>query len=216
MRETVLFCDGWEFSMQPIGTEYRSDFEWMPVDIPHDWLIEDTNDLYKTSTGWYRRRLTVPADGRRTSLRFEGVYMDSRVYVNGRLAGEWKYGYTTFEFDLTDLLCEGENEITVRVDHRAPNSRWYSGAGIYRRVWLNRFENTHILPDGIYISADVDGTVTVTTEAERPGDTACAGLTVKAAVYRASDSERSDVLAGNTAKLCAADCSALGTLRYSK
>ncbi|MBR6872811.1 MAG: DUF4982 domain-containing protein [Ruminococcus sp.] len=209
MRETVLFCDGWEFSMQPIGTEYRSDFEWMPVDIPHDWLIEDTNDLYKTSTGWYRRRLTVPADGRRTSLRFEGVYMDSRVYVNGRLAGEWKYGYTTFEFDLTDLLCEGENEITVRVDHRAPNSRWYSGAGIYRRVWLNRFENTHILPDGIYISADVDGTVTVTTEAERPGDTACAGLTVKAAVYRASDSERSDVLAGNTAKLCAADCSAL-------
>ena len=57
-------------------------------------------------------------------LRFEGVYMDSRVYVNGKLAGEWKYGYTTFGFDITELLREGANLIAVRVDHREPNSRW--------------------------------------------------------------------------------------------
>ena len=66
MRETLLFCDGWEFSLQPIGTEYSEDFAWQKIDIPHDWLIEYAKDLYKTSTGWYRRRFTLPADGRRT------------------------------------------------------------------------------------------------------------------------------------------------------
>ena len=189
MRETVLFCDGWEFSLQPVGTEYSDNFEWQQVDIPHDWLIYDTKDLYKNSTGWYRRRFTVPNDGRRTSVRFEGVYMDSRVYVNGKPAGEWKYGYTTFELDITDLLCEGENELTVRVDHRCPNSRWYSGAGIYRKVWLNRYENTHILPDGIYAVAEPGGKVTVVTEAARPLTEAVEGLTVRAAVYRQEGGE---------------------------
>ena len=189
MRETVLFCDGWEFSLQPVGTEYSDSFEWQQVDIPHDWLIYDTKDLYKNSTGWYRRRFTVPNDGRRTSVRFEGVYMDSRVYVNGKPAGEWKYGYTTFELDITDLLCEGENELTVRVDHRCPNSRWYSGAGIYRKVWLNRYENTHILPDGIYAVAEPGGKVTVVTEAARSLTEAVEGLTVRAAVYRQEGGE---------------------------
>ncbi len=204
MRDTVLFCDGWEFSLQPIDTEYSESFEWQPVDIPHDWLIEDTRDLYKTSTGWYRRRFVLPADGRRTALRFEGVYMDCRVYVNGSLAGEWKYGYTTFELDITELVREGENTVTVRVDHREPNSRWYSGAGIYRRVWLKRFEDIHFLPDGIYISADTDGRVTVTCEAERPAGTAVSDLTVKAVIKRkgrtAAECER---------RVCAADRSAL-------
>ena len=88
MRDTVLFCDGWEFSLCPLGAEYSESLVWEPVDIPHDWLISDTLDLYKNSTGWYRRRLTLPADGRRTSLRFEGVYMDCRVYVNGVLTAK--------------------------------------------------------------------------------------------------------------------------------
>ena len=205
MRDTILFCDGWEFSLQPIGTEYRDDFEWRAVDIPHDWLIEDTNDLYKTSTGWYRRRFTVPNDGRRTSLRFEGVYMDSRVYVNGKPAGEWKYGYTTFEFDITEYLHEGENEVTVRVDHREPNSRWYSGAGIYRRVWLNRFEDTHILPDGVYISADTEGKVTVTAETERPSSESVSELTIKSRIF----SDSGELLSQTESAVCAYDRSAM-------
>lgn len=184
MRNTDLICDGWEFSLQPIGTEYSEGFEWKPVDIPHDWLIYDTNDLYKTSTGWYRRTLSLPCDGRRTLIRFEGVYMDCRVYLNGTIAGEWKYGYTTFDIDLTDLVREGENLLTVRVDHREPNSRWYSGAGIYRRVWLERFEQEHIIPDGVYVSADADGSVLVSVETARPESETVSDLRVRASVYK--------------------------------
>ena len=84
MSNNRLFCNGWEFSKNPIDTEYNDAAGWKPVDIPHDWLIYQVKDLYETSTGWYRRRLDfVKRQGIRTALRFEGVYMDSRVYVNG-------------------------------------------------------------------------------------------------------------------------------------
>lgn len=183
MREDILFCDGWQFSMCRLGAGYDECRDWKNIDLPHDWLIEDTRDLYKDSTGWYRRRLALPADGRRTSLRFEGVYMDCRVYVNGKPAGEWKYGYTTFELDITDLLT-GDDLITVRVDHHAPNSRWYSGAGIYRKVLLRRYGHTHILPDGVYISADTNGKVTVLTEAARPLGESSDSFSVKTVIFR--------------------------------
>lgn len=168
-----LFCDGWEFALCPIDSKYEQAGDWRSVDLPHDWLIYDTKDLYKTSTGWYRRTYVHHDDGLRTVLRFEGVYMDSRVYVNGVQAFEWKNGYTTFDVDITDYLREGENVIAVRVDHRAPNSRWYSGAGIYRNVWLCRYPQTHILPDGIYVSTKCTEQwkwwdITVSVETERP------------------------------------------------
>ena len=120
-----LFCNDWEFYKAAFGSDYSEDFAFKPVDIPHDWLIYDTNDLYETSTGWYRKNFSYQKkEGIRTFIRFDGVYMDSKVYVNGALAGEWKYGYSAFMFDITDLVKEGENIITVRVDHHAPNSRW--------------------------------------------------------------------------------------------
>lgn len=168
MSIVKMICDGWEFAKAPIGTEYSDGFEWKRVDVPHDWLINNTKDLYETCTGWYRRKLDYTPDGDIVSLRFEGVYMDSKVYVNGRCAGEWKYGYSTFEFEITELLEEGENLITVRVDHRSPNSRWYSGAGIFRPVYLKKYPVCRIVPDGIYISADIDGNIAVTVETERP------------------------------------------------
>lgn len=184
MRSIRLFCDNWEFSKNPIGTEYQKAENWKPVDIPHDWLICQTKDLYETSTGWYRRNLVYDRKaGVRVALRFEGVYMDSRVYVNGILACVWKYGYSTFEADITNFLMDGNNLIAVRVDYRAPNSRWYSGAGIYRRVWLKEYPDCHILSDGIYISADISGNMTVSVEAERPADTAVDGLSVRCSVY---------------------------------
>ncbi len=179
MSTKTLFCDNWEFSKNPIDTEYSDTLEWRKVDLPHDWLIYDTKNLYETSTGWYRRVFDYKKSERRVAIRFEGVYMDSRVYVNGTLAGEWKYGYSTFEFDITDLLQDGENVITVRVDHREPNSRWYSGAGIYRKVWLKTYPNCHLVSDGVYISANVDGTVTVTVEATRPEEMPAAELSVR-------------------------------------
>lgn len=174
-----LFCDNWEFSKNPIGTEYAENLDWQRVDIPHDWLIHNTKNLYETSTGWYRRKYEYTPDGSRIALRFEGVYMDSYVYVNGKLAGEWKYGYSTFEFEITDLLVEGNNIITVRVDHREPNSRWYSGAGIFRNVYLKKYPQTRIVPDGIYITADVSGKLTVTTETERLEDVASGDMKLR-------------------------------------
>lgn len=174
---------GWEFVKTKLGTEYSKGLGFKPVSIPHDWLIYDTNDLYEDSTGWYRKKLDIPDDGLRTALRFEGVYMDSRLYVNGVQAYEHKYGYTTFEADITDFLKAGENEITVRVDHKEPNSRWYSGAGIYRDVWLCRYHNEHILPDGVYISAYNDGRVIVSVEAERGENVPCEELKVRSSVY---------------------------------
>lgn len=180
----TLFCNGWEFSKNPLGTEYSDSLEWQKVDIPHDWLINDTKNLYETSTGWYRKTFTHNVkEGMHTALRFEGVYMDSKVYVNGEFAGEWKYGYSTFEFDITAFLKDGENLITVRVDYQSPNSRWYSGAGIYRKVWLKAYPDCHILSDGVYISADTEGNVTITAETARPKGMAVAGLQIRETIF---------------------------------
>lgn len=147
----------WYFKKQAIevslkdALEERHSFE--PVTLPHDWLIYDTHNLYETSSGWYIKTFQICLKEDMTySLDFEGVYMDCTVYVNNIYVGEWKYGYTSFEIDMTKALFEGENTIVVHVRHEAPNSRWYSGAGIYRKVWLiTRYKN-HIQPNGLYIS----------------------------------------------------------------
>lgn len=153
-----LFNDGWEFSKQPLHTslaemKFRSG-EFKPVGLPHDWAVYDTGNLYQDAAGWYRRSFfRQKNDGRLAMLRFEGVYMDSTVYVNGQKAGEWKYGYSSFVIDMTPYLEDGENEIMVSVNYQCPNSRWYSGAGIYRNVWLLLLPREHIIPDGIYFHA---------------------------------------------------------------
>lgn len=152
-----LFTNQWEFAKTPLGTgleelsAYEGKFE--RVDLPHDWLIYDTLNLYETSTGWYRKKFTVKKDAEKVySIRFDGVYMDSKVYINGTLLGEWKYGYSTFEFDMTNLLKDGENTMMVRIDHHEPNSRWYSGAGIFRNVWFKEAPVVHLTSDGVYIA----------------------------------------------------------------
>lgn len=149
-----LFNTGWEFCKKPLGTSLTAvcrDNSFTPVELPHDWLIYNSLDLYETAEGWYRKRFSCPvAEGETAFLRFEGIYMDSTVYLNGRKAFEWKYGYSSFEFELTPYLSDGENEIIVRVVHQSPNSRWYSGAGIYRNVWLKIRSSRHFYTDGIY------------------------------------------------------------------
>jgi beta-galactosidase len=145
MGTVRLFNDGWEFSLD--GQDFA------PVELPHDWLICDTQNLYKNGTGRYRRRLDAGflEDGQRLFLRFDGVYMDCTLYVNGQALGEWKYGYTAFEFDITDYLA-ASNTLLLEVRHQSPNSRWYSGAGIYRNVFLVSKNPCHFLSDGIYIT----------------------------------------------------------------
>ena len=148
---------GWQFTEMPLGTTpqgARASVSWRAVDVPHDWLISDPRDLYRSGEGWYRRALTVnAAPGERALLRFEGVYQDSSLFINGAFAGEWKYGYTTHEFDITEFLKPGENECLLRCVYESPNTRWYSGAGIYRHVHLKVVPPCRFVSDGIYITA---------------------------------------------------------------
>ncbi|WP_110934437.1 glycoside hydrolase family 2 TIM barrel-domain containing protein [Paenibacillus bouchesdurhonensis] len=158
MNMKTLFNDGWEFAKSGLGTMDYAGLAFEPVDIPHDWLIYNTLDLYENSIGWYRKKFEHTKEGKQILLSFDGVYMDSSVYVNDQLVGEWKYGYSSFEYEITDFLVKGENEILVKVVHQSPNSRWYSGAGIYRNVWLKERDNNHIVTDGVYISTkQMDG-----------------------------------------------------------
>lgn len=173
MNKTILFNDNWQFSRQPLHTTYQEmtsrSVSLESVSLPHDWLIYDTQNLYENGEGWYVKyyEVTSLTNNHLTALRFEGVYMNTFLYINGREAGTWKYGYSTFEIDITEYLKEGTNEIMVQVVHESPNSRWYSGAGIYRNVWLKTYPGTHLVSDGIYISTNQvndQWTVDVTTE----------------------------------------------------
>ena len=146
--KTTLFNSGWSFALAPIG-DTPSPKDYAPIDIPHDWLIWNTNDLYGSGCGCYKKVFNLSCVAEKVFiLRFEGVYADCDVLLNGEKIFEWKYGYTTFDVELTNAK-EGENLLEVLVYHRSPNTRWYSGAGIYRNVWLTESGKNRILPDGV-------------------------------------------------------------------
>ncbi|MCL2456463.1 MAG: glycoside hydrolase family 2, partial [Defluviitaleaceae bacterium] len=137
----------WEFKIE-------GETEWKKISIPHDWLIGDVKNLYKNSVGLYRKFFELKNFSSREKifLRFDGVYQDCDLHVNGKKVGEWKHGYTAFEFEITEFLREEQNEILVTVRHESPNSRWYSGAGIFRDVTLIRKNAAHFKRDGIYVT----------------------------------------------------------------
>lgn len=154
----------WLFFKQPLSETAtalsptlpaQNDSRFYPVNLPHDWLIANSADHYENSEGWYQKTISsdiLPFDASSDDdwlLYFEGVYMDCTIFVNGMQAGEWKYGYSSFEVRLTPFLKTGENTILVHVRYQSPNSRWYSGAGIYRSVWLKKVPAVHIASDGI-------------------------------------------------------------------
>lgn len=177
MNEKILWNEGWSFLKTPAGTGYEQakerETEFSPVDIPHDWLIYDSRNLYEDGTGWYRKSFSYEEDGsKRTFLIFEGIYMDSAVYVNGVKAGEWKYGYSTFDLEITDYLKQGENEIMVSACFLNPNSRWYSGAGIYRDVWFKTTQSTYLPENAVYINTRVqkEGEFLLTLSGEAEGE----------------------------------------------
>jgi hypothetical protein len=152
-RERQLFDNGWRFHLGDVSQGQATtlaDKDWRAVDLPHDWSIEGPYSQKNASgTGflpggiaWYRKTFQLPASmrGRRVSIRFDGVYRDSTVWINGELLGSRPYGYSTFEYDLTPKMRTGDfpNVLAVRVDHSVvADSRWYPGSGIYRHVWLN-------------------------------------------------------------------------------
>ena len=152
----ILFNDNWQFTLTEPDSKKSAirDAHWYDVELPHDWLIGDTANLYKSGCGWYKKSFKVEKGELSDCfiLCFDGVYMDTTLYINGKEAGVWKYGYTSFSFDISDYLKSGKNEILVRVNHKSPNTRWYSGAGIYRNVYLRHTSKSHIVEDGVYIS----------------------------------------------------------------
>ena len=160
MREATtmirLINDGWEFLKLPNGSslaDAKSSAGWAPVDLPHDWLIWQADNLYESADAWYRRNIRVDADLPPVCLiHFDGVYMDCDILLNDELVDTHAYGYTAFTVNLSSRLRPGDNELAVHIRHRSPNSRWYSGSGIFRDVTLMYLPESHIIPDSFYIA----------------------------------------------------------------
>lgn len=171
---TLNFDSGWKFhlgGMLGAGEVKTDDSKWLTVDLPHDWSIQDrqgtsspfspdaisqvNGGFTAQGTAWYRKTFTLPATdkGKQIVLQFDGVYMNSDVYVNGRLIGNHPYGYTSFYYNITRNLKFGEkNTIAVEVKNEGQNSRWYSGSGIYRHVWLKTLNPVHVAQWGTFIT----------------------------------------------------------------
>lgn len=155
MKSVSKFTKDWQFWLDTsVSMEMPpKDCQWANINLPHDWQIEHVENLYQDGIGFYRKVYTVQLEqDTRYTIYFEGVYMDSTLFVNGKSVGEWKYGYSSFYYDITDFLVDGDNEIIVRCVAKHPNSRWYSGAGIYRDVWLYKMPSEYIIPKSLYIS----------------------------------------------------------------
>ena len=173
-RITENFDQGWDFHRGDIDSAQSMTFDdsyWRKLNLPHDWSIEnlpgrdtpfDSNAVGEINTGyltggtsWYRKTFTVPTDlkGKHFFLEFEGVYMNADVWLNGRHLGYHPYGYTSFGYDISKFLKYGEkNLLAVRVRNEGKNSRWYSGSGIYRHVWMIITGPVHITHWGTYIT----------------------------------------------------------------
>jgi beta-galactosidase len=164
-----LFDNNWKFFLgdaSSAGAKVFDDNNWRSLDLPHDWSIEGKVDqknptgggggYFPAGTGWYRKKFDAPLSwkGKCISIYFEGVYMNSEVFINGKSLGLHPYGYTSFSYDLTPFLDFGrENVISVKVDNsKQMNSRWYSGSGIYRHVWMIVTNPVHIASWGINIT----------------------------------------------------------------
>ena len=194
LRKKDCFDFDWKFYLGDVKeapTPGFNDAQWQEVQLPHDWSIglpfDETmsggrsNGFLPGGIGWYRKTFDIPASykGRKVYIHFDGVYHQSDVYINGKPLGFYPYGYIGFEYDLTPHLnYGGKNTVAVRVDHAdCPSSRWYSGSGIYRHVWLVVTDPVHIPSWGTYVttpvitkeSADVKIVTTVknTTSAKR-------------------------------------------------
>lgn len=154
-RDRQSFDNGWLFTLADSARMSKSDYSdrhWRSLNLPHDWAIEGDFSPSNPSgagggalpggIGWYRKHFSVNPKEKydRFTITFDGVYMNSTVYINGHKLGTRPYGYSTFEYDLTPYINKkGDNVIAVKVDNSdQPNSRWYSGCGIYRHVWLTK------------------------------------------------------------------------------
>jgi len=192
-KEVITLQTGWKFAKGSNESASQINFDdskWRDVTIPHDWAIEGpvdpdgdggTGKLPWRDEGWYRRNLDIPASysGKQVYLVFDGIMAFPEIFINGKLAGKWDYGYNSFYLDVTGFLKPGQdNVMAVHVDTRSHGSRWYPGAGIYRKVQMLVVNPVHVGVWGTYITtpdvkpnyANVRIMTTVHNQAESPAD----------------------------------------------
>jgi beta-galactosidase len=168
--EKLGFDRGWRFRLGDlpggIWNDSLDDSDWRSVDLPHDWSIElergpanasgSDGGYFQTGIGWYQKHLSIPHEwnGKKVLIEFEGVYMNAEVWLDDHFLGRHPYGYTTFRYDLTPHVHTGSDHVVRVLVNNAcqTNSRWYSGSGIYRHVWLWLGEPLHVDPWGICVT----------------------------------------------------------------
>lgn len=210
LRERLSFNDDWCFSLGDDSLASQLDYAdsgWRVLNLPHDWAIE--GDFSKDNPsgtgggalpggiGWYRKTFTPKNADKEKHFRieFDGVYMNSEVFINGTLLGKRPYGYISFSYDLTPYLKWGEkNVIAVRVDNaEQPNSRWYSGCGIYRNVWLVKTGDIRVAQWGTQVTTtDVEAqmaSLKVVTTVENAGKDTNAEVSVRSVMQDAEGNE---------------------------
>ena len=167
-REKQSVDFNWRFQLgDQAGAENISydDSHWRTLDLPHDWSIEGayskdeptggSGGYLPTGIGWYRHHFQISKTDLKKdiTIEFDGIYMNSDVWINGHHLGNYPYGYSSFAYNLSGYLREGQNVISVRVDNSLqPNTRWYTGSGIYRHVWLVKTNPIHIAHWGVYVT----------------------------------------------------------------
>jgi len=205
---TESFDASWKFHLGDVANAQATTFNdssWTALDVPHDWSISQPftqnspagagAGYLNGGVGWYRKTFTLPAaaQGKRVFVQFDGAYMDSTVWMNGTQVCARPYGYVSYECDFTSAAQFGAtNVLAVRLNNQQPSSRWYSGSGIYRHVWLKTVNPVRVAYTGTRIttpaitaaSATVDVTVAVQNDA-----TSSQTVTVTSAVLDASGAQ---------------------------
>ena len=164
------FGNNWRFALTDTVSALDpgyDDSSWRLINLPHDWSIEGEfspehpagvgGGALPGGTGWYRKSFSLPADDslKMIYITFDGVYRNSEVYINGTLVGFRPNGYISFQYNITPYLHfgAGRNVIAVKVDNsQQPNSRWYSGSGIYRNVYLEKMNPVHVAHWGTHVT----------------------------------------------------------------
>ncbi|GHU21109.1 hypothetical protein FACS1894172_05670 [Spirochaetia bacterium] len=166
MPNKINFNADWKFFLGDDATYSAPQFDtssWKPLTLPHDWGCDYALDekaptgggggYAVTGIGWYRKNFIIEKrqKEKRISILFGGIFMDSTIYINGKKVGGRAYGYSEFTVDITDAIVAGDNVIAVRVNNSLqPNSRWYTGSGIYRDCYLLESSNVHIEINGVF------------------------------------------------------------------
>lgn len=162
----VTINDDWKFILADVPDGQNPELDekkWQNVCLPHDWSVQgqlsptlaSATGYLPGGVGWYRKTINVPVEqeGNKVYLYFEGVYNRSEVFINGHSLGRRPNGYISFMYDATPYIRYGENNvIALRVDHSlSADSRWYTGSGIYRNVWMVYSDPVHIAQWGVYV-----------------------------------------------------------------